>query len=122
MLASHRSTLEEEKLRFAAISISRANAALFAIGMLDLSTTLFWLYSGQITEVNPVMAAVLKMGLSAFVMVKLLTLAAYVGVMEWYRRYRNPAIARIISRGTVLAYLGIYSVSFACVNYHHFLG
>lgn len=96
------------------------NLALLVVGLADLSTTVFWLCAGRAVEFNPVMAAVLQLGMLAFVMVKLSTLAVYVGVMEWYRRSRNAAFAQIVGNITVTAYLAIYAVSFCAVN-HGFL-
>lgn len=99
------------------VRILPANALLIAVGLADLLSTLFWLKTGQAIEVNPVMAAVLHAGLGAFILVKLSTLAAYVGVVEWYRRRRNPAFARLVGSITLFGYVGIYAICFCCVNY-----
>ncbi|MGB9619363.1 MAG: DUF5658 family protein [Armatimonadota bacterium] len=96
--------------------IMTVNAALLIIGLADLVTTLFWLRSGLAVEINPIMAAVLRCGVDVFVTVKLATLLAYVVVIEWYRRRRNPEFARIVGRITLISYLSIYAISFACVN------
>ena len=98
-------------------AISRVNALLFAVGLTDLLTTVFWLETGRAIEVNPIMAALLHSGLGLFIAVKLATLFTYVGVMEWYRRRRNPVFARVMSRVALFGYLGIYFVSFCCVNH-----
>ena len=92
------------------------NMALLIIGLADLATTLFWLATGRCVECNPIMAATLQLGLPGFIAVKLCTLAAYVGLMEWYRRRHSPDFARTVGRITLLAYLGIYLVSLLCVN------
>ena len=97
-------------------SILPANAALVVIGLIDLFTTVVWLRTGYAVEINPVMAAVLRSGLLLFIALKLSTLAAYVVVMEWYRRRRSASFARIVGRITLASYLGIYAFSFACVN------
>ena len=99
------------------VRILPANAFLIAVGLADLLSTLFWLKTGQAIEVNPVMAAVLRAGLGAFIIVKLSTLVAYVGMMEWYRRRHNPAFARLVGSITLFGYVGIYAVSFCVVNY-----
>ena len=99
------------------LNISPANALLFAVGLTDLLTTIYWVSTGQAVEVNPIMAALLRSGLGVFVMVKLATLLAYVGVMEWYRRRRNPAFARVMGNVALFGYLGIYTISFCCVNF-----
>ena len=93
-----------------------ANAVLLAVGLADLLTTLFWLATGQAVEVNPIMAAVLRAGVWPFVIAKLGTLVAYVGIMEWYRRRRNPVFARVVGNITLIGYIGIYAIAFACVN------
>ncbi len=92
------------------------NAAVFAIGVIDLVTTLFWISTNQAIEVNPIMAALLRLGIGPFVTVKLSTLAVYIFVLEWYRRRHNPAFARLMGNITLLGYIGIYAVSFAFVN------
>lgn len=94
-----------------------ANLLLLVVGMVDLLTTIFWLQTGRIVEANPVMAALLHGGLGLFVGVKLATLVAYLGVMEWYRRHRNPVFARVVGNITLFGYIGIYAISFCCVNY-----
>lgn len=93
------------------------NIVLFTIGLADLFTTLFWLHSGHAVEVNPLMAFALKAGVPLFVVVKVATLCAYVAVMEWYRRRRDPDFARAVGNITLAAYLGIYAVSFAVANH-----
>jgi hypothetical protein len=93
------------------------NAALLAVGVADLLTTVFWLATGRAVEANPMMAAVLRVGIGAFVTTKLVTLVAYVGVMEWYRRRRCAVFARVVGSITLIAYIGIYAISFACVNW-----
>lgn len=96
--------------------VLRANVLLVMIGLADLITTLFWLATGQATEVNPIMAAVLATSLVLFIFVKVATLGAYVATIEWYRRHRNASFARLVSRVTLIAYVGVYTVSFAAVN------
>ena len=98
------------------------NTAVLLVGLVDLLTTLFWLHTGRAIEVNPVMAAILKAGIPLFVAIKLTTLAAYVAVMEWYRRNRSESFAHVVGNVTVFAYAGIYLVSFCCVNRGLLLG
>lgn len=99
------------------IAIMPVNALLFAVGLLDLLTTVVWLQAGRIIEVNPIMAAVLKVGMGPFILVKMATLFIYVGVMEWYRRRRNPAFARLMGYVALFGYIGIYTISFYRVNF-----
>ena len=94
------------------------NLLLMAVGLADLFSTMLWLHTGQIIEVNPIMAALLRGGEWLFFSTKLGTLVAYLGVMEWYRRYRNPVFARTVGMITLFSYLGIYAVSFCCVNWN----
>lgn len=103
-------------MRDRAAFVLPVNILLLIIGFADLLTTLFWLHAGQATEVNPIMAAVLSLSPVLFVVVKIATLGAYVAVIEWYRRHRNPSFARIVSNFTVVAYVSVYSVSFLAVN------
>ena len=103
-------------------TVSPANLALLFVGLLDLSTTLFWLRGGHAIEINPIMAGVLRHGIPPFIAVKMCTLLAYVGVMEWYRRRRNPAFARLVGRITLGSYLAIYTLGFCCVNSGLMLG
>lgn len=92
------------------------NIALLAIGLADLLTTIYWLRTGQATEMNPIMAGALRLSPVLFILVKVATLGAYVAVIEWYRRHRNPLFAKFVSNITVASYIGIYSVSFFAVN------
>ncbi|OFX13928.1 MAG: hypothetical protein A2Z18_08575 [Armatimonadetes bacterium RBG_16_58_9] len=109
-------------LKTSGIDILPVNIAILAVGIVDLSTTLFWVRTGQATELNPIMAAFLGAGTLPFVLAKLCTLAAYVTVTEWYRRKRGAGFARMAGNFTVTAYLSIYAVSFASVNSHLFAG
>ena len=102
--------------------IMRIHLVLLAVGVTDMLTTLYWVYTGSAIEFNPIMAAVLRVSPWAFVAVKMSTLLAYVGVMEWYRRRRCPALATIVGRITVLSYLGLYATSFSFINYSVFFG
>jgi len=103
-------------LRVIARIVLPVNMLLLIIGLADLSTTLYWLHAGCAIEVNPIMAAVLQTSLVLFIGLKLTTLAAYVTVMEWYRRHRSAIIARYVGNFTVFAYTAIYIISFYCVN------
>jgi uncharacterized membrane protein len=94
---------------------------LVVLGLLDLATTVLWLRTGHAVEANPVMAALLHAGLPVFILVKMCTLAAYVGVIRWYRR-RNPEFCRAVGNFTFSAYLLIYVTSLWCVNRGFFLG
>jgi hypothetical protein len=102
--------------------IMRVHLLLIAVGIVDMFTTLYWVYTGSAIEFNPIMAAVLRVGTWAFIAVKMGTLLAYVSVMEWYRRRRCPAFARAVGHITVFSYLGLYATSFSIVNYSAFLG
>ena len=103
------------------ISILPSNLALLFIGMADLVTTTYLLHTGRILEANPIMSVVFNISPLLFVAVKVLTLGAYVAVMEWYK-HRNPDVTRIICSGTLVAYLVIFALIFFCVNYRILLG
>ena len=98
------------------------NIAVLVVGIADLASTLYYLRAGLAIEVNPIMAALLGTGVLPFVAVKLLTLCAYVAVMEWYSRAVSSAFARAVGNITFLAYLSIYAVCFTLINPHLFLG
>ena len=103
------------------VSILPVNIAILAIGIVDLATTLFYVQAGLAGEANPIMAALLDVGVLPFAAVKLFTLCAYVALTEWYSRARSATFARTVGNITVLAYLGIYAASFTFVNSHFFL-
>jgi hypothetical protein len=109
-------------LKTRGIGILPVNIAILAVGIADLATTLFWVRTGRATELNPIMAALLGAGILPFVLAKLSTLVAYVTVTEWYRRKHSAGFARMAGNVTVIAYLGIYAVSFVSVNPHFFPG
>lgn len=102
------------------VSLLPTNILLLIVGLADLITTIFWLHSGQAIEMNPLMAGVLSISMLLFVAVKISTLGAFVAVIEWYRRHRSASLARFTSKATLIAYIGIYSMSFLAVN-HGFL-
>ncbi len=103
------------------IRILPGTALLLIVGLLDLLTTLIGLRDGCIIEANPLMNGLLVHSLAAFVSVKLLTLMAFVIVIEWYRRHSTRA-ASAVSVFTVSAYLLIYLICFWHVNYRFILG
>ena len=103
------------------ISLISSPATLFVVGLVDLLTTLIWVRGGLIVEANPLMAAILGVGVVPFVVVKLSTLSAYVATMEWYGRHR-PERAGVIARAATLAYVAVYGVSFVVVNRGVILG
>jgi len=98
------------------LDVLPANAVLLAVGLADLLSTLFWIATGRAVEVNPIMAAVLRLGICPFVFAKLSTLAAYIGVVEWYRRRRNPVFACLVGNLTLTCYIAVYAISFVVVN------
>ncbi len=92
------------------------NIVLVLVALLDLLTTVVWLRTGRAVEINPIMAYVLSLGMEAFVAVKVSTLVAYVGVVEWYRRYKSAILAELVGRITLASYIAIYTISFLAVN------
>jgi hypothetical protein len=92
------------------------NIALVLVALIDLITTVVWLKTGRAIEINPIMASVLRLGIDVFIGVKVGTLAAYILVLEWYRRSRSAALAALIGRITLASYISIYTVSFLLVN------
>lgn len=95
---------------------------LVLVGVLDLVTTLWWLHTGRAVEYNPIMAALLRIGTPAFVIVKLSTLIACVAALEWYRRRRCALFAKAAGLFALVAYVSIYAVSFLVVNRDFLLG
>jgi hypothetical protein len=103
------------QLREFCFKLVSSRATLPVVGLVDLLTTLVWLQAGCVVEANPIMAALLRVGLAPFLLVKLSTLVAYVVTMEWYAR-RRPEAARFFTQVTTLAYVTVYSASFLVVN------
>lgn len=103
--------------RIPILDLLPANAVLLAVGLADLLSTVFWVATGRAIEVNPIMAAVLRLGIWPFVLTKLSTLAACVGVLEWYRRRRNPIFARVVGNIALTCYIAIYAIAFVIVNH-----
>lgn len=98
------------------IPLLPVNIVLVLVALLDLLTTVVWLQTGRAVEINPIMAYVLRSGMEVFVAVKVGTLVAYVGVVEWYRRSRNAILAELVGRITLASYIAIYAISFLAVN------
>jgi len=95
--------------------------ALVAIGIIDLGTTVIWLRTGQATEANPVMYALLQLGIIPFIGAKLATLFGYAAAMEYYSQRCAPR-ARGFSFVTLALYIMIYVVSFCGINHRLFVG
>lgn len=83
--------------------------AIFALCMADLALTVWLLARGLADEANPLMQYYLGYGLSAFVGVKLLLVAAPLLIIEWGLR-RRPHTVRRLARAGVCGYIGLYGL------------
>lgn len=95
--------------------LMRESIILIIIGLLDLGFTLIFVGVKAATEGNPLMAYYLQFGVGAFVLAKLGLLLLPVFVAEWSKRYK-PRFVRLMLRGAIAAYLGVYILMFAVVN------
>ena len=97
------------------MSLMKESMILIAIGLIDLAITLHvvtWRYA---VEGNPLMAYYLKMGIGAFVVVKLILLLLPVFIAEFSKHYK-PMFVRWMLRGAIAVYLGSYLIAFLLVN------
>ena len=83
------------------------SAALLAICLLDMLTTLYWVHTHQAVEANPVMAYFLHRGDAAFCVAKLACVVPFVVLATCYRR-RRPRLIAIALRTTLILFIGIY--------------
>lgn len=100
-------------MRFSSISVE--SVVLATVCLVDTLSTLVLVSTGAAVEANPFMAACLRYGAGAFVLIKLLSFLPFVIVTEWYRR-RNVAFARTIARAAIGVYLLSYLVLTTRVN------
>ena len=84
--------------------VSTESLVLVAICLADMFSTLFFVMKGLAVEQNPLMAACLRHGPMAFVLVKLASFVPFVVAIELYRR-RNAAFARLACRSAIALYL-----------------
>ncbi|MFQ3549620.1 MAG: DUF5658 family protein [Armatimonadota bacterium] len=103
------------------IDIMPTNIAIFAIGMIDLLSTLFWVYTHRAIEHNPIMAYLLEIHPALFISVKIASLLVFVVVTEYYRRNFSQSFAKKVGVVTIFAYIGIYTVSFTIINKQYLL-
>lgn len=97
------------------MSLMKESLILIAIGMLDLVITLALLGHGRAVEGNPIMAYYLQFGVGAFVLAKLALLFLPIFIAEWSKRYK-PRFVRLMMRGAITAYVGVYLILFVSVN------
>ena len=97
------------------ITIGRDSLILIAICLLDTAITAVLVGTGRAVEANPLMARCINRGLGHFCLAKLLTVAPFVIVTEWYRR-QNPAFVKKVIWVGIAAYVGLYFGLLAVVN------
>ena len=86
------------------LKVSTESLVLVAICLADMLLTLFFVVRGLAVEQNPLMAACLRHGTTAFVLVKLASFVPFVIAIELYRR-RDAAFARLACRSAIALYL-----------------
>jgi hypothetical protein len=91
------------------LRISAENIILAVICTADMLVTAFAVSIGIATEQNPLMAACLRHGIWAFLIIKSLSFIPFVLLTEWYRR-NNPDFARFASRCAIVLYLAAYTL------------
>lgn len=97
------------------MKLMRESLLLILIGLADLVATLLFVGGRGFVEGNPLMAYYLRLGVGAFVLVKLSLLFLPIFVAEWSKRYK-PKFVRWMLRGAIVVYVGAYVSLFATVN------
>jgi hypothetical protein len=91
------------------LRISAESIILMAICTADMVITAIAVSAGLATEMNPLMAVLLKHNVWTFVAVKTISFIPFIILTEWYRR-RNPDFARTASRCAIVLYLAAYTL------------
>jgi hypothetical protein len=90
--------------------------ALVVIGGLDLLTTIYWVARGEAREANYLFHIILKdFGPLGFIFAKALLLALPLTVAELARKQNEPFV-RMALRVCIVAYVGLYLLSFFRAN------
>lgn len=84
--------------------VSTESLVLVTICLADMLATLFFVLRGSAVEQNPLMAACLRHGPMAFVLVKLMSFVPFIIAVEFYRR-QNASFARLACRSAIALYL-----------------
>ena len=85
---------------------------LFLVCTLDMLSSAWLFHHGLAVEGNPVLRGFAEAGLFPFVGAKLASFLPALMVAEWYRRIR-PRRARLLLRGAIVGYVGIYTLAVA---------
>jgi hypothetical protein len=97
------------------MSLTRESQVLIIICLLDLLSTLMLVSHGGASEGNPLMSFYLRIGVWAFVLVKLALVFLPIFIAEWSMRYR-PKFVRMMLRTAIATYVGMYLLVFLSVN------
>lgn len=97
------------------MKLTRESQILITLCIVDLVTTLVLLRTDRATEGNPIMAFYLHYGVGTFVLAKLSLIFLPVFIAEWSRQYR-PRFVKLMLRGAIATYAGIYLMLFLTIN------
>ena len=97
------------------MKIARETWIIMAIGLADLATTILFIRHHGAEEANPLFKRYWEMGLSVFVLAKIVLLVGPLTVLEW-ARHRRPQFVSWALRSAIVAYVVMYGVGFARLN------
>lgn len=96
--------------------LSAESLILILIGAVDAVSTIIFVSLGWASEFNPIMAWCLNQSAVLFLVAKMATVAPFVVMCEVYRQ-REPVRGRAALRLAIAAYVILYLVTLAAVNF-----
>lgn len=91
------------------MKLSRQTTLLFALNFLDAVLTIYWIHNGYATEGNQLMAGLIDIGYTPFLIVKM-TIGALAALVLW--RWGNLRIARYGLTLALFLYISLMGIHF----------
>lgn len=91
------------------MQLPRRAILLFTLNFLDAVMTIYWVHNGFATEGNHLMAVLLDVGYTPFLLTKIV-IGATAAVVLWY--WRNLRLAKLGSTIALVAYAALMGVHF----------
>ncbi len=97
------------------MKIARESWVIGAIGIADLVTTVVFIQHNGAQEANPLFRHYWEMGLTAFIIAKMVCLLGPLLILEWARK-SSPRFVSLALRGAIAGYVLLYGVGFVRLN------
>ncbi len=97
------------------MKLARETWILLAIGIADLTSTIFFIRQHGASEANPIFRHYWNMGLPPFIAAKMALMIGPLMILEWARRQKPQMVARAL-RCAIAGYILMYGVGVARLN------